>query len=84
MTLHVVQGSVWVTQSDSFEDVSLDAGESFRLTRSGRTLVAACHDAPLTLVTLERHVAVALTWGERLREILFPSPTRDSNPRSSP
>jgi len=48
VTLRVVRGSVWITQSDSREDVSLDAGESFCITRSGPTLVAACHDAPLS------------------------------------
>jgi hypothetical protein len=72
MTLHVVQGSAWITQSDSCADVSLDAGESFCVSHSGRTLIAACHDAPLTVVRLERPHAVALTLGERLRGILFP------------
>src|SRR5207249_4019760 len=42
ITLHVVHGSVWITQSDSCADVSLGVGESFCVTRSGRTLVAAC------------------------------------------
>jgi hypothetical protein len=70
VTLHVMHGSVWITQSDSREDVSLNTGESFRVTRSGQTLVAACHDVPFTVVMLERPTAVALTLGERLRRIL--------------
>jgi hypothetical protein len=73
MTLHVVHGSAWITQRDSCADVSLDAGESFCVAHSGRTLVAACHDAPFTVPRLERPRAVAPTLGERLRRILFPA-----------
>jgi hypothetical protein len=72
MTLHVVHGSVWITQSGSYADVSLDAGESFCVAHSGRTLVAACHDAPFAEIRLERPHAVAPTLGERLRRILIP------------
>lgn len=72
MTLHVVHGSVWITQSGSCADVSLEAGESFRVARSGRTLAAACHVAPFTVLRLERPHTVAPTLGERLRRILFP------------
>ena len=57
MKLRVMHGSVWVTQDGSSEDVSLSAGESFCITRSGRTLVNACEYAPLTLVMLEPPVA---------------------------
>ena len=80
VTLRVVCGSVWITQSDSREDVSLDAGESFCITRSGPTLVAACHDAPLSEIALERPIAVALTLRERLRRILLPVGATPSNP----
>lgn len=72
MTLHVVHGSVWVTQSDSRTDVSLGAGESFCVARSGCTLVAACQDAPFTVLRLERPRAIAPSLGERLRRLLFP------------
>jgi hypothetical protein len=80
VTLRVMRGSVWITQSDSREDVSLDAGESFCVTRSGPTLVAACHDAPFSEIALERPVAVALTLRERLRRILLPVTPTPSNP----
>ena len=83
MTLHVVHGSVWMTQSDSCADVSLGAGESFCVTHSGRTLVAACHDAPFTVVRLERPVAGALTLGERLRRILFPVNATPADPTAA-
>ena len=79
VTLRVVCGSVWITQSDSREDVSLGAGESFCVTRSGPTLVAACHDAPFSEIALER-VAVAVTLRERLRRILLPVGATPSNP----
>jgi hypothetical protein len=80
MTLRVVRGSVWITQSDSRDDVSLDAGESFLVTRDGPTLIAACHDAPFSEMALERPVAVALTLRERLRRILLPVTPTPSNP----
>jgi hypothetical protein len=72
MTLHVVHGSAWITQSDSRVDVSLSVGESFCLTRNGRTLIAACHHAPFTVLTLEPGVAVPLSWVERLHRLLLP------------
>jgi len=83
MTLHVMQGSAWITQSDSCADVSLDAGESFCVAHSGRTLVAACHDAPFTVVKLERPHTVAPTLGERLRRILFPVKARPVDPAAA-
>ena len=79
MTLRVVCGLVWVTQSGSNVDVSLDPGESFRVTRSGRTLVSASHHAPFALVTLEPPVAARPTLGERLRRLfasMNPTPSR--------
>jgi hypothetical protein len=80
MTLHVVHGSVWMTQSDSCADVSLGAGESFCVTHGGRTLVTACHDLPFTVVRLERPAAGALALGERLRRILFPVNATPADP----
>ena len=79
MTLRVMHGSAWITQSDSVVDVSLEAGESFCVTRSGRTLVAACHNAPFTVVVLEQPVAVPLTLGQRLRRLLFALNATPSN-----
>lgn len=80
VTLHVMRGSVWITQSDGREDVSLNPGESFCVTRNGRTLVAACHDVPFTVVMLQQPAAVALTLGERLRRIIFRLNATLSNP----
>ena len=50
--LSVQHGTVWITQTDSVADVFLNAGESFRLDRDGRTLVSRCGPEPLALVTL--------------------------------
>ena len=66
--LRVVRGSAWVTQSGSTDDVCLDAGELFRITRNGLTLVSSCHRWPFALVMLEPSVAVTPTPGERLRK----------------
>ena len=50
--LCVQHGAVWITQTDSADDVFLNAGESFRLDRDGRTLVSPCGAESLALVTL--------------------------------
>lgn len=70
MSLRVMRGMVWVTQDGCCDDVSLNAGESFCVARSGRTLVVACQYAPLTLVMLEPPVATAPKLGERLRRLV--------------
>jgi uncharacterized protein YaiE (UPF0345 family) len=54
--LRVMCGSVWVTQSGSTDDICLAAGESFRITRNGLTVVSSCH-SPLALVMLESSAA---------------------------
>jgi len=82
-TLHVVHGSVWITQSDSCADVGLGAGESFCVAHGGRTLIAACHNAPFTVVRLERLHAVAPTLGERLRRVLFPVKATQADPAAA-
>ncbi|CAN7734431.1 DUF2917 domain-containing protein [Variovorax sp. LjRoot130] len=69
MKLRVMRASVWVTQDAASEDVNLNAGESFCITRSGRTLVNACQYAPLTLVMLEPPVAIEPKLSERLRRL---------------
>lgn len=69
MKLRVVHGSVWITQDGEIEDLSLSAGESCNITRSGRTLVNACEYAPLTSVMIEPSVAAESTMGERLRRL---------------
>lgn len=72
MNLRVMRGLVWVTQDGGSEDVSLSAGESFCITRSGRTLVNACQYTPLTLVMLEPSVAIEPKLIERLRRLFAP------------
>ena len=64
--LQVEQGSVWVTQSGSIKDVSLNAGESFRIERDGLTLVTS-YGRALTLLKLGRPALVTPTLLERLR-----------------
>lgn len=39
--LRVLEGRVWVTHEGSLDDVFLDAGASYRLEGSGRTVVTA-------------------------------------------
>jgi len=62
--LRCVRGQVWITEENSHQDVVLRAGESYRLTRPGRTVVqslgqhagAQCQlvPAPRRLLTLLR------------------------------
>ncbi|MGH8680603.1 MAG: DUF2917 domain-containing protein [Burkholderiales bacterium] len=47
--LAVVCGSVWITQDQDTNDISLDAGESFRIDRDGVTLVSALRPSLVTL-----------------------------------
>ncbi len=45
----VVYGSVWITQHDDPKDICLGAGESFRIDRSGATLIDALKPSLVTL-----------------------------------
>ena len=47
--LAVVYGSVWVTQLGDTSDVLLGAGESFRITRPGSTVVSGLRPSLVTL-----------------------------------
>jgi hypothetical protein len=67
MQLRVTRGSVWVTQDGAGEDVSLNAGESVRITHNGRTLVNACQYAASTSVALEVPTPVGQKHVGRLR-----------------
>jgi hypothetical protein len=40
--LRVKHGSVWITQEHSTQDVVLEAGDSFRISHNGVTLVSTC------------------------------------------
>ena len=65
--LRCVRGQIWITEENGNEDIVLNAGESHRLTRPGRTVVqslgqcegAQCRlvlaRAPRGLLTLLRH-----------------------------
>jgi Protein of unknown function (DUF2917) len=44
-TIRVAEGSVWITEQDVPEDVVLEPGESYRLSRKGLALVHAFGDA---------------------------------------
>jgi Protein of unknown function (DUF2917) len=43
--IRVAEGSVWITEQDVPEDVVLEPGESYRLSRKGLALVHAFGDA---------------------------------------
>lgn len=65
--LRCVRGQIWITEENGNEDIVLNAGESHRLTRPGRTVVQSlgqCEGAqcrlvlarsPRGLLTLLRH-----------------------------
>jgi hypothetical protein len=69
--LRVVCGSVWLTQSGSTEDISLVAGESFRITRHGLTIVCADHGTPFTSIMVEPPPAKP-TVAERIYNMVRP------------
>lgn len=48
-TIRCAEGSVWITEQDAPQDVVLEAGGSYRLSRKGLALVHAFGDATLAL-----------------------------------
>jgi len=69
--IECVSGTVWLTQDGDLRDIVLDAGESFRLDRTGRALVSALADAgvvfhaarrPRLAARLRRIAATARMW----------------------
>ena len=70
-TLRVMSGSVWITQEDDNGDTSLNAGESFCITRSGLVVVNACQYAPVTSVMLEAPAPIRHKLMESLRRLAF-------------
>ena len=68
LQLSVERGYVWITQSSSIADVCLDAGESFLVTRNGKTLISACGRSSSAVVTLNGPVPGTPTLGGRLRK----------------
>ena len=68
LRLSVQRGYVWITQSGSTADVCLDAGESFLVTRNGKTLISACGRSSSAVVTFNGSVPGTPTLGGRLRK----------------
>ena len=52
--IECVSGTVWVTQDGDLRDIVLNAGESFRIDRSGHALVSALADAGIVLHAARR------------------------------
>ena len=63
--IECVSGIVWVTQDGDLRDIVLNAGESFRLDRSGRVLVSGLADAGVVF-----HAARRLRLSSRLRRVV--------------
>jgi len=70
-TLWVMSGFVWITQEDDNGDISLNAGESFCITRSGLVVVNACQYGPMTSVMLEAPAPIWHKLMESLRRLAF-------------
>jgi len=51
LLIHAWQGSLWITQEGDTRDVLLQAGQSFRLDRSGVALVKCWDDAVVALTS---------------------------------
>jgi hypothetical protein len=56
--VHARDGCVWITQERDQRDIMLEAGQSFRISRGGRTLVTALRGSVLALASpYERYFA---------------------------
>lgn len=62
VVLHVLRGSVWVTQEGDRRDHYIGPGEHFRLDRGGVTVVAALRRSCVRVIE-----PVPAGWGARLR-----------------
>jgi hypothetical protein len=51
MLVHARDGCVWITQEGEGRDVLLEAGQWFRISRGGRTVVSALRDSVLALTS---------------------------------
>ena len=49
VTLNLLAGQLWITQSDDHRDIIVDPGHSFRLDRDGLTLVTAVLESTLII-----------------------------------
>jgi hypothetical protein len=51
MRVHVREGAVWITQEGDRRDYYISAGGSLRLTRDGRTVIAAVRHASIAVTS---------------------------------
>jgi hypothetical protein len=66
--LCVERGSVWVTQDGSTEDVCLETGGTFQVTRSGSVVATAIGRRSFAVLTVESIVDVAANRAGRMRK----------------
>ena len=59
--LEVVAGCLWITQDGDTEDTVLDAGETFRVSRNGVTLVHAFREVRLRIECPAEAIAPCVT-----------------------
>jgi hypothetical protein len=69
LDLKVVAGCLWVTQEGDTEDTVLDAGETFRVSRDGATLVHAFKEVRLRIGSSAGAGAPSVTLGGGYREV---------------
>ena len=50
VTLHVLAGTLWITQERDPEDVVLEPGQTFVLARQGQTVISALKNARVVIV----------------------------------
>jgi hypothetical protein len=62
--IRVLAGDVWITQDGDLNDHLASAGEWFRISRDGATVVQALHDA--RFVVEAAHASALETWQEPL------------------
>ncbi|MEX2240173.1 MAG: DUF2917 domain-containing protein [Burkholderiales bacterium] len=51
LTLRVLSGMLWITQDREVEDIILEAGHCFALTRNGKTVISALKDARVVIMS---------------------------------
>jgi hypothetical protein len=69
LDLKVVTGCLWVTHEHDTMDAVLQAGETFRVSRDGATLVHAFRDVQLRISYLAATCAPGITLGGGYREV---------------
>jgi hypothetical protein len=69
LELKVVSGSLWVTYEHDTDDIVVDAGNTFRVSRNGLTLVHAFKETRLRIASPAEAGAPSLTLGGGYREV---------------